>query len=49
MTGNRAVVYVRPGEVRVDTIDYPVLKLSDRPGVHPRSVGRKCPHGVTCA
>ena len=46
MTGNKAVVYVKPGEVRVDTIDFPALELRDGPGVHPKSVGRKCPHGV---
>jgi glutathione-independent formaldehyde dehydrogenase len=46
MSGNKAVAYVRPGEVRVDTIDYPALELRDGPGVHPKSVGRKCPHGV---
>jgi glutathione-independent formaldehyde dehydrogenase len=46
MTGNKAVVYIRPGEVRVETIDYPALELRDGPGVHPRSVGRQCPHGV---
>ena len=46
MSDNQAVVYVRPGEVRVEGIDYPVLELRDGPGVHPKSVGRRCPHGV---
>jgi glutathione-independent formaldehyde dehydrogenase len=30
----------------MDSIDYPRLELHDGPGVHPKSVGRKCPHGV---
>src|SRR5580704_4263281 len=46
MAGNRAVAYIRPGEVRVQTIDYPGLELRDGPGVNPANVGRKCPHGV---
>jgi glutathione-independent formaldehyde dehydrogenase len=46
MSGNQAVMYKRPGEVSVGAIDYPRLELRDGPGVHPRSVGRKCPHGV---
>jgi glutathione-independent formaldehyde dehydrogenase len=46
MAGNRAVAYIRPGEVEVQTIDYPGLELRDGPGVNPANVGRKCPHGV---
>jgi glutathione-independent formaldehyde dehydrogenase len=46
VSNNRAVVYVRPGEVRVESIDDPILELRDGPGVHPKSVGRRCPHGV---
>ncbi|MBB6672760.1 formaldehyde dehydrogenase, glutathione-independent [Cohnella nanjingensis] len=46
MSGNRAVVYVKPGEVRVDDINYPDLVLRDGPGVNPLNVGRKCDHGV---
>jgi glutathione-independent formaldehyde dehydrogenase len=46
MSGNKAVAYIRPGEVRVESIDYPGLELRDGPGVHPANVGRKCPHGV---
>lgn len=46
MPGNKAVAYVRPGEVRVESIDYPVLELRDGPGVNPANIGRKCPHGV---
>lgn len=46
MTGNKAVAYIRPGEVRVVTTDYPGLELRDGPGVNPANVGRQCPHGV---
>jgi glutathione-independent formaldehyde dehydrogenase len=46
MPGNRAVVYLGPGKVEVQTIDYPKLELQDGPGVNPANVGRKCPHGV---
>jgi glutathione-independent formaldehyde dehydrogenase len=46
MSGNRAVAYVEPGKVEVQTIDYPELVLKDGPGVNPANVGRKCEHGV---
>ncbi|MFD1361648.1 formaldehyde dehydrogenase, glutathione-independent [Lentibacillus salinarum] len=46
MAGNRAVVYVRPGEVEVRDTRYPELILRDGPGVNPLNVGRKCNHGV---
>lgn len=46
MSGNRAVVYVEPGEVEVRDTEYPDLVLKDGPGVNPRNVGRKCDHGV---
>src|SRR6202046_4437628 len=46
MPGNRAVAYIAPGHVEVQTIDYPKLELQDGPGVNPANVGRKCPHGV---
>ena len=46
MPGNRAVAYMSPGRVEVQTIDYPGLELRDGPGVNPANVGRKCPHGV---
>jgi glutathione-independent formaldehyde dehydrogenase len=46
MSGNRAVAYIGPGKVEVQTIDYPKLELQDGPGVNPANVGRKCPHGV---
>ncbi|MBO0805030.1 MAG: formaldehyde dehydrogenase, glutathione-independent [Nocardiopsaceae bacterium] len=46
MAGNRAVAYISPGRVEVQTIDYPKLELQDGPGVNPANVGRKTPHGV---
>lgn len=46
MGGNRAVVYVRPGEVEVNDTSFPELILRDGPGVNPLNVGRKCNHGV---
>src|SRR5947207_12824094 len=42
MPGNRCVVYIEPGKVSVETIDYPKLELP--PGVPGRN--RKCEHGV---
>src|SRR6266571_2920872 len=38
MPGNRCVVYVEPGEVILETIDYPKLELPEQ--------SRKCDHGV---
>src|ERR671914_544345 len=46
MPGNKAVAYIEPGKVEVQTIDYPELTLKDGPGVNKRNVGRKCEHGV---
>jgi glutathione-independent formaldehyde dehydrogenase len=46
MSGNKAVAYIEPGVVEVQTIDYPDLDLHDGPGVDPRNVGRHCRHGV---
>jgi glutathione-independent formaldehyde dehydrogenase len=43
---NEAVTYLRPGQVEVQTIEYPKLELRDGPGVHPDNVGRACNHGV---
>lgn len=42
MPGNRCVVYVEPGKVSVETIDYPKLELPE--GVPGNN--RKCEHGV---
>jgi glutathione-independent formaldehyde dehydrogenase len=44
--GNRAVIYKGPGDVAVETIDYPSLELKDGPGVNPANVGRQIPHGA---
>ncbi|MEZ0492766.1 formaldehyde dehydrogenase, glutathione-independent [Kineococcus sp. TBRC 1896] len=44
--GNRAVAYLGPGQVEVQTIDYPTFELKDGPGVNPANVGRKVDHGV---
>jgi glutathione-independent formaldehyde dehydrogenase len=46
MPGNKAVAYIEPGKVEVQTIDYPELVLKDGPGVNKLNVGRKCEHGV---
>jgi glutathione-independent formaldehyde dehydrogenase len=46
MAGNKAVAYIGPGKVEVQSIDYPELVLNDGPGVDKRNVGRKCDHGV---
>jgi glutathione-independent formaldehyde dehydrogenase len=46
MNGNRAVAYVRPGQVEVRDIAFPKLELRDGPGVNPANVGRRCNHGV---
>ncbi|GAA0300076.1 formaldehyde dehydrogenase, glutathione-independent [Kineococcus aurantiacus] len=45
-SGNRAVAYLGPGRVEVQTIDYPTFELKDGPGVNPANVGRKVDHGV---
>src|SRR5690242_19417110 len=42
----KAVAYIEPGKVEVQTIDYPKLEVQDGPGVHPDNVGRKTPHGA---
>ncbi|MFJ4919134.1 formaldehyde dehydrogenase, glutathione-independent [Streptomyces sp. NPDC088725] len=44
--GNKAVAYIRPGEVEVRSTDYPTLELHDGPGVAKENIGRKCRHGV---
>jgi glutathione-independent formaldehyde dehydrogenase len=46
VAGNKAVAYLEPDKVEVQTIDYPKLELQDGPGVDPASVGRKTPHGA---
>src|SRR5215207_2049588 len=46
MADNRGVAYLGPGQVEVQSIDFPELELQDGPGVHPDNVGRRCDHGV---
>ena len=46
MADNRGVIYIEPGTVEVQAIDFPTFELRDGPGVHPANVGRKCDHGV---
>ncbi|GAA1651028.1 formaldehyde dehydrogenase, glutathione-independent [Kribbella alba] len=46
MPGNRAVIYKGPGDVAVESIDYPSLELKDGPGVNPANVGRQVQHGA---
>ncbi len=46
MSGNRAVAYKGTGKVEVIDTDYPTFELKDGPGVDPRNVGRKVPHGA---
>ena len=46
LAGNKAIAFIEPGKVEVQTIDYPKLEVQDGPGVHPDNVGRKTPHGV---
>ncbi|HSK26629.1 MAG TPA: formaldehyde dehydrogenase, glutathione-independent [Jiangellales bacterium] len=43
---NRAVAYMGPGKVEVQTIDYPTFTLQDGPGVNQANVGRQTNHGV---
>jgi glutathione-independent formaldehyde dehydrogenase len=46
MPGNKAVVYQGPGQVEVQSIDYPSYEMKDGPGVNKANVGRKTPHGA---
>ena len=46
MADNKAVAYIEPGKVEVQSIPFPKLELQDGPGVNPANVGRKTPHGV---
>jgi glutathione-independent formaldehyde dehydrogenase len=43
---NKAVAYIGPGKVEVQTIDYPTFELKDGPGVNPANIGRALPHAV---
>jgi glutathione-independent formaldehyde dehydrogenase len=46
MGDNRGVVYMGPGEVEVQDIDYPKLELTPGPGVPKENEGRQAPHGA---
>jgi glutathione-independent formaldehyde dehydrogenase len=46
MPDNKAVVYRGPGNVEVQTIDYPTFEVKDGPGVNKANIGRKAPHGA---
>ena len=46
MASNRGVIYLEPGKVEVQTIEFPSFVLRDGPGVHPSNVGRQCHHGA---
>src|SRR3989440_2680591 len=46
MPGNKAVVYQGPGNVEVQSIDYPTFEMRDGPGVNKANIGRKTPHGA---
>ena len=46
MPDNRGVAYMGPGEVEVQTIDFPSFTVQDGPGVPEENVGRECHHGV---
>jgi glutathione-independent formaldehyde dehydrogenase len=46
MADNRGVAYMGPGEVEVQSIDFPSFELQDGPGVNPANVGRKLPHAA---
>jgi glutathione-independent formaldehyde dehydrogenase len=46
MGENRGVVYVRPGEVAVESIDFPSFEIKGGPGVDPGNAGRQLPHAA---
>jgi len=46
MPDNKAVIYKGPGNVAVETTEYPTFELQDGPGVNPANVGRKTPHAA---
>jgi glutathione-independent formaldehyde dehydrogenase len=46
MADNRGVAYMGPRTVEVQDIDFPTLEVKDGPGVNPKNVGRKLPHGA---
>jgi len=46
MAENRGVVYMGPGTVEVQDVDYPSFVLEEAPGMPAEMVGRECHHGV---
>ena len=44
MAGNRCVVYVEPGKVSVENIDYPKLELPDGVPGRNRNWSTRCAH-----
>ncbi|WP_426633753.1 formaldehyde dehydrogenase, glutathione-independent [Planosporangium sp. 12N6] len=46
ISGNKAVTYLGPGRVEVQSTEYPRFELREGPGVNPVNVGRKTPHGA---
>ena len=46
MSDNRGVVYMGPGKVEVQEIDFPKLELTPGPGVPKANEGRKAEHGA---
>src|SRR6201747_350835 len=46
MPDNRGVAYMGPGEVEVQSIDFPTFTVQKGPGVPEENVGRECHHGV---
>jgi glutathione-independent formaldehyde dehydrogenase len=46
LADNRGVIYLGPGSVEIQDIDYPTFELKDGPGVNPANVGRQLPHAV---
>src|ERR1700710_2491600 len=46
MADNRGVAYMGPGEVEIQSIDFPSFTVQEGPGVPEENVGRQCPHGV---
>src|SRR4051812_23627401 len=46
MADNRGVVYMGPGTVEVQDIDFPSFEIKSGPGVPDQAVGRQANHGV---
>src|SRR6478609_6843201 len=46
MPDNRGVAYMGPGEVEIQSIDFPTFTVQKGPGVPEENVGRECHHGV---